>query len=107
MIPADLETAIAAALTAKGSGRLSFERMMALIELGRSRGLSVSTIDATCDCGWTPRPDWGFHIESDDLERMAGDLPARADVAAERAKENYGAMAFEDGVEFEVWFWRD
>ncbi len=107
MIAADIEAAIAAALTAKGSGPLPFEQMMELVEAGRSRGLSVSTIDATCAGGWEPRSDLGFHIDSDDLDRMANDIPGRADTTARLARENYDPMTVEDGVEFEVWFWRD
>ncbi|MBQ1543386.1 hypothetical protein [Caulobacter sp. CCUG 60055] len=102
-----IEAALAAALTANGSGPLPFEQMMDLIELGRSRGLSVSTIDATCDNGRWPRSDLGFHVGSEELDRMADDLSARADTTAEWAKESYRTMIVEDGVEFEVWFWRD
>lgn len=86
---------------------MPFERMMELIEAGRSRGLSVSTIDATCDGGWQPRPDLGFHVDSDELDRMANDIPNRADATAQWARENYEAVMIEDDVEFEVWFWRD
>jgi len=107
MTSADIEAAIAAALTAKGSGALAFESMMELIEAGRSRGLSVSTIDATCDGGRLPRSDLGFHVDSDDLERMANDIHGRADATAKWAGENYETVTIEDGVEFEVWFWRD
>ena len=106
MTSADIEAAIAAALTAKGSGALPFERMIELIEAGRSRGLSVSTIDATCDGGRRPS-DLGFHVDSDDLDRMAGDSAGRANSTAKWARESYEAVTIEDGVEFEVWFWRD
>jgi hypothetical protein len=47
----DVEAAVAAVLTAKGSGALPFEQMMELIEVGRSRGLAVSTVDVTYDNG--------------------------------------------------------
>ena len=107
MTVVDLQAAVIAALTAKGSGALSFEQMMDLIEAGRCRGLAVSTVDATCDRGRTPRPDLGFHVESDDLDRMANDISKRADATAERVRETYKAMVIDDGVEFEVWFWRD
>jgi hypothetical protein len=107
MTQTHIEAALAAALTANGSGPLPFERMMELIELGRSRGLSVSTIDATCDNGRWPRSDLGFHVDCEELDRMADDLSRRANTTAEWAKESYKAMTVEDGVEFEVWFWRD
>ncbi len=104
---ADIEAAVATALTAKGAGALSFAQMVELVEVGRARGLAVSTIDATSNKGWTPRPDLGFHIESDDLERMASDPPYRADTAAREALEHYTELVIDDDVEFEVWFWRD
>jgi len=107
MKSADVEAAVAAALTARGAGALSFEQMMDLVEVGRSRGLSVSTVDATCDNGWKPRPDLGFHVDSDDLDRMAGDVLQRANTTAAWAKERYETIAIDDDVEFEVWFWRD
>lgn len=39
--------------------------------------------------------------------RVADDLLARANITAARAKESYKTMTIEDGVEFELWFWRD
>jgi hypothetical protein len=82
--------------------------MMTLIEVGRSRGLAVSTVDATYDQGAWPRPDLGFHVESDELDRLAGDKAHRADTTAKWAREHFtGFVTIDEGVEFEVWFWRD
>lgn len=104
---ADLEAALAAALTAKGSGPLPYERLIELVEAGASRGFAISTVDATCDNGWMPWRDWDFHIEHDLLERMAGDPLERAGVILNLAKAAFEQTAPEPDVEFEVWFWRD
>jgi hypothetical protein len=101
-----LDRLITAALTANGSGRLVFDAMLQLLEAGRERALTVSTVDATSDAGWTPRPECGFHIETAQLERDAPDPVARAEAAYRQAVACYAGKAAKlDGVEFEVWFW--
>jgi hypothetical protein len=107
MISVDLESALAAALTAKGSGPLPFRRMIELVEAGAPRGLTISTIDATCDNGWWPRGDWGFYAESEILEQMAGDPEGRAVAILKLAKATWDQMPPEPEIEFEVWFWSD
>jgi hypothetical protein len=103
-----LDQSVSEALSAKGAGPLSFEAMLVLLRAGLDRGLTVSTIDATSDNGWTPRGEWGFHIKSEKLEACAHDPVGRARSAFRDALEFYeGNAHLLDGIEFEVWFWND
>jgi hypothetical protein len=82
--------------------------MMALLAAARDRRLIVSTIDATSDDGWTPQPQWGFHLEAAEIEQLGSDAARRSAAAYERALARYRPMfGRSNGIEFEVWFWRD
>ena len=100
----DIDRAVALALTAKGSGRLSFPQMISLLEVGRLRELPLSTIDATGENGWVPR-DCGFHVDLNELEDAGEDRPTIAAKSIGWALTYYasGEVGY-IGAEFEVWF---
>jgi hypothetical protein len=103
----EIKARIAAALSAKGSGALTRRELVELIEIGCARGLAVSTVDATSENGWAPRPDVGFHVTWKVLDRLRETPDRRANLTSDRALRFYRHLPDEEGVEFEVWFWRD
>ncbi|MBC6983591.1 hypothetical protein [Caulobacter sp. 17J80-11] len=101
----DLDRTIAAALTAKGSGRLSFVRMLQLLETGRERDLPLSAIDATGEAGRIPRTECGFYVDLNELEDAGEDRATMAQKSNGWALDHYRSGKVDvGGAEFEVWF---
>ena len=100
----NLDQAVAAALTARGAGRLSFPQMLALLEEGRLRALPLSAIDATGEDGRIPR-DCGFYVDLNELEDAGEDRPTMAAKSIGWALAYYTSGEVDhDDAEFEVWF---
>ena len=100
----DLDQALDRALTAKGSGRLSFDQLLSVLRAGRTQGLPLSAIDATRDDGAWPG-DWGFYIDLDELEAAGETRMAMAEKSADWALAYYASGEAERAdEEFEVWF---
>jgi hypothetical protein len=100
----DVDQAVERALTAKGSGRLSFGQLIAVLNAGRARGLPLSAIDATRDGGAAPGQH-GFYIHLDEMEDAGETRTVMAEKSADWALAYYGAGEAEAAdEEFEVWF---
>ncbi|WP_298123552.1 hypothetical protein [Brevundimonas sp.] len=98
-----LDAAFKSALTAKGSGRLSFSEMIALLEAAKAQGLPVSAIDATGEKGRIPRCEFSFYVHLDDLEDAGEERSVIASKSITWTFENYAGLQVADDTEFEVW----
>lgn len=99
----NLDAALESALTAKGSGRLFFPEMKALLEAARMQGVPVSVVEATCEKGRIPRTDLSFYVHLDDLEDAGEDRSLIASKSVAWTFENYAQLQVPDDTEFEVW----
>lgn len=102
-MPQNLDAALKSALTAKGSGRLSFSEMKALLETAREQGLPMSVIQATGEKGRVPRSEFSFYVHLDDLEDSGEDRGLIASKSISWTFENYAELQVADDTEFEVW----
>jgi len=98
-----VDAALKSALTAKGSGRLSFFEMKALLEAAREQGLPVSVVEATGERGRIPRSEFSFYIHLDDLEDAGEERNFIASKSITWTLENYAELQVADDTEFEVW----
>lgn len=98
-----LDAALKSALTAKGSGRLSFLEMSALLAMAKKQGLPVSAVEATGEKGRIPRSEFSFYVHLDDLEDAGEERSIVASKSIAWTRENYAELQVADDTEFEVW----
>lgn len=98
-----LDAALKYALTAKGSGRLCFSEMKALLEEAREQGLPVSVVEATGQKGRIPRSEFSFYVHLDDFEDAGEERSVIASKSIAWTFANYAELEVAEDTEFEVW----
>lgn len=99
----NLDAALESALTAKGSGRLLFPEMKALLEAARMQGVPVHVVEATGEGGRVPRTEFSFYVHLDDLEDAGEERRLIASKSVAWTFENYEQLQVPDDTGFEVW----
>lgn len=74
-----LQNLLAEALTPKGACRLTFDRMLEVLEAGQAAGLVLFTVDVINAEGTRPHPEWMFRLtDAETAVTLASDVIPRA-----------------------------